>query len=81
MNRTGIKNKKRIVMNDIPPKGFFTRPYVSGTVRKLRTLNVGNFVEMPHKQAKGSYNCANYLGIKIVTRKFDEDITRVYRVG
>ena len=68
-------------MNGIPPKGFFTRPYRSGTTLKLRKLNIGDFVEMPPKQAKGSYNTANQIGIKIVTRKFDKDIVRVYRVG
>ena len=72
--------KKEITMNNIPPKGFFMRKHRSGIAPKLRKLNIGDFVEMPHKQAQSSYNSANQIGIKIITRRIDKDTTRVYRV-
>jgi len=45
----------------------------------IRKLNIGNYAEFSHKRANGCYNCAQQIGIKIVTRRFG-DVTRVYRV-
>ena len=67
-------------MNNIPPKGFFMRKHRSGIAPKLRRLNIGDFVEMTHKHAQSSYNSANQIGIKVITRRIDKETTRVYRV-
>ena len=62
---------------NIPPKGFSR--YNRGLTDEIRKLNIGDFVEFSHKRAKNCYNCAQQIGMKVVTRRFG-DVTRVYRI-
>jgi len=64
-------------MSNIPPKGY--NRYTGGPTDKLRKLKIGDYIELSHKHAKSCYNCAQQIGMKVVTRQ-TKDITRVYRV-
>ena len=64
-------------MLNIPPKGFGR--YGRGLTYEIRKLNIGDFVEFSHKRANSCYNCAQQIGMKVVTRRFG-DVTRVYRI-
>lgn len=63
---------------NIPPKGSYR--YSNGITYKLKSLDVGDYMDLSHKKAKNSYNLANQIGIKICTRKISEMHTRVYRI-
>ena len=67
---------KKITLK-IPPKGYSR--YIGGLTDRIRKLNIGDYAEFSHKRANGCYNCAQQIGMKIVTRRFG-DVTRVYRV-
>jgi len=64
---------------NIPSKGSFR--YYDGITSKLKPLEIGGYIEIPHSKAKSSYNCANQIGIKVCTRKVNEINTRVYRIN
>ena len=63
----------------IPPKGSFR--YYDGITSKLKSLDVGGYIDLPRKKAQSSYNCANQIGMKVCTRKVSETNTRVYRIN
>ena len=63
---------------NILPKGSFR--YYDGITSKLKSLDVGGYIDLPRKKAQSSYNCANQIGMKVCTRKVNETTTRVYRI-
>ena len=67
-----------MVNNNIPKKGYYR--YSGGITSKLKTLEIGGYIDFPHKKAQSSYNCANQIGIKVCTRRVSETTTRVFRV-
>ena len=66
-----------MITQNIPPKGH--NRYKGGLTDRIRRLNIGDYAEFSHKRANGCYNCAQQIGMKIITRRFG-DTTRVYRV-